>query len=351
MKDAETIYREMMASFTEKTGFAMEDSSDLAVRLYAAAAELESLYGYGDWVLRQSFPQSADGEYLNLHAALRGLARRGAANAAGSIRFSVPEARADDLTVPAGTVCMTAGAVRFVTDGEGTIAAGELSCTVPAHAENPGAGGNAEAGTVTHMVQAPVGVGGCTNPSAFSGGQDAESDDALRLRLLETFSSLPNGANAAFYETRARAFAGVGDVEVLPRNRGVGTVDLIVSSVSGQSDPALVQAVQDDLDSVREIAVDVLVTEPTRESVDFSVTVWPSETATGAEAVEAAEEAVRAFFHGGLLSKPVYLAEIGSRIFATGRVKNYVISAPAADVAAQSGVLPVLGTLTVTEGA
>ena len=39
MKTAEEIYRSMLAVYEEKTGFAMHDASDLAVRLYAAAAE------------------------------------------------------------------------------------------------------------------------------------------------------------------------------------------------------------------------------------------------------------------------------------------------------------------------
>ncbi len=44
MKQAQEIYQDMLATFRARTGFAMEDSSDLAVRLYAAAAEIETLY-------------------------------------------------------------------------------------------------------------------------------------------------------------------------------------------------------------------------------------------------------------------------------------------------------------------
>jgi hypothetical protein len=45
----------------------------------------------------------------------------------------------------------------------------------------------------------------------------------------------------------------------------------------------------------------------------------------------------------------VLLAELTSRIFAAEGVLNCRITAPAADVAAADGVLPVLGTLTFTE--
>ena len=38
MKEIAEIYGQMLETFEEKTGFAMDDTADLAVRLYAAAA-------------------------------------------------------------------------------------------------------------------------------------------------------------------------------------------------------------------------------------------------------------------------------------------------------------------------
>ena len=49
--------------------------------------------------------------------------------------------------------------------------------------------------------------------------------------------------------------------------------------------------------------------------------------------------------------RPVTLAELGSRIYGLPGVENYHIVSPAADVAANDTVLPVLGTVTVTEEA
>jgi uncharacterized phage protein gp47/JayE len=45
----------------------------------------------------------------------------------------------------------------------------------------------------------------------------------------------------------------------------------------------------------------------------------------------------------------VLLAKLGSVIYSVEGVKNYVFSAPAADVAVTGAQLPVLGALTVTE--
>ena len=47
----------------------------------------------------------------------------------------------------------------------------------------------------------------------------------------------------------------------------------------------------------------------------------------------------------------VKLAELNSRIYALPGVENCHITAPSADLAANDTVLPVLGTVTVTEEA
>jgi len=350
MMEAKEIYGKMCALFGEKTGFAVGDDAELSVRLYAAAAQLESLYGYCDWALNQSFPQTASGQYLDMHAGLRGLSRKQAAKAGGSIRFYLAAEAGEDTPVLAGTVCLTAGLVRFVTVEDGVIPAGEKSCTVAAEAEEEGPGGNAAAGAVTRMAQIPVGIAGCRNDAAFSGGREEEDDEALRSRILTSFCRLPNGANAAFYEERAMSHEGVAGVQVLPRNRGAGTVDVVISAHGGLPEESLVQAVQEDLQAVREIAVDVKALSPVEKQVDVKVTVWPEDGCTEEDAVSAARQAITAFFDGSLLGKAVYPARLGQAILATGKVKNYLISAPQETLAAEAGVLPTLGSLTVTEG-
>ena len=73
MKTVDEIFEEMLSCFGEKTGVELEAGCDLAVRLYAAAAQVYALYVQADWVARQAFPQTAEGEYLDLHAQLRSL--------------------------------------------------------------------------------------------------------------------------------------------------------------------------------------------------------------------------------------------------------------------------------------
>ena len=142
MRSVEAIYEKLLADFAQRAGFTPEAGCDLAVRLWAAAAELQALEIQADWVLDQSFPQTAQGVYLDRHGAMRGLKRLGAARSGGTLRFSVGAVSAMEVPIPAGTVCMTAEEVRVRTTAEAVIPAGSLYADAPAEAVEPGPGGN-----------------------------------------------------------------------------------------------------------------------------------------------------------------------------------------------------------------
>ena len=97
MKTVDEIYEEMLVCLEEKTGLEPQEGCDLAVRLYAVAAQVQALYVQMDWVQRQSFPQTAQGVYLDYHAQTRALERRAAVKATGTMRFSVRTAPQEDL--------------------------------------------------------------------------------------------------------------------------------------------------------------------------------------------------------------------------------------------------------------
>lgn len=349
MKTIDEIYREMMEIFTEHTGLEAGTGGDLSVRFYAVAAQIHALYLQAAWTERQCFPQTAVGEFLDFHAELRGVERKKAAAAAGEIRFSVSDAVNRDLVIPEGTVCMTAGLVRFETTRKGYLKAGELWVDVPARAVETGASGNAAENTVLTMSVAPVGVAFCSNPKAFAGGADEETDEELRKRVLATYRRLANGANAAYYEQQAMSFEDVSAAVVLPRARGIGTVDVIIAAHGGMPDQELLGQVQSFFDGAREIAVDVQVKAPEILSVDVAVKlkVAPNYEPDGVK--EKVREAIAGCFDGGQLGSGVLLARLGAVVFQVPGVENYAFSAPTTDIAVETDVLPVLGNLSVEE--
>ena len=349
MKTTEEIYQAMLAEFARRAGYQPGDTCDLAVRLYALAAQAEALYIQADWVLTQSFPQTAAGIYLDRHGETRGIARSAAVAAEGVVRFSVDAAAPQALPIPAGTVCMTADGVRFATTEAAQLEVGDTCVDVPARAVEPGSRGNVGAGLVIAMAVPPAGIVRCVNPGAFTGGTDEEDDESLRRRILDSYRRLPNGANAAFYEQTALSYPGVAAATAVGRARGIGTVDVYVAATGGTPDSDLLQQIQQELEDKREIAVDVQVLAPEEQEVDITVDLLPAEGYTFAQAETAAEAALTAYFTGALLGKGVTLAALGNLLFQLPGVSNYAFTAPAADVAPAVGKLPVLGTVTIGE--
>ena len=145
MKTVDEIYSEMADAFAQATGGEASGSPELAARLYAVAAQVYALYVQADWVTRQAFPQTAEGEYLDLHAQLRSLERKAATHAVGTLRFIAGEISENDRAIPLGTVCMTAGLVRFETTQAAVLSAGATQVDVPAQAVQPGSAGNVSA--------------------------------------------------------------------------------------------------------------------------------------------------------------------------------------------------------------
>ena len=349
MKEWTEIYEQLRGTFAQRAGFVPSEGCDSAVRLYALAAELQSLLMQADWVLDQSFPQTAQGTYLDYHAETRGITRGAAEKAAGVIRFAAADKVTAACPIEKGTVCMTAEGVRFETTEDAAIAVGSQWADVPAQAVEAGAGGNVIAGTVTLLSAMPVGVVQCTNPTAFSGGCDAESDEALRGRVLASYQRLPNGANAAYYEQEAMRYPGVAVAKAVGRARGIGTVNVVIATHAGVPDAALLAAVETDLQKKREIAVDVKVLAPAVETVAVTAALKAAPGYTFAEAKAGAQSALEALFTGGLLGKSVTTARLLTLLCGVEGVENVHLTAPAADVAVGSTELPMLGTVTISE--
>ena len=83
--------------------------------------------------------------------------------------------------------------------------------------------------------------------------------------------------------------------------------------------------------------------------VDVTVRIQPAEGSDRETVAAGVEAAVRNWFSGERLGKPVLLAQLYSLVFSCGGVANCKLAAPADDVEIAAHQLPVLGTLTVEE--
>ena len=341
-KTIDEIYQEMRSEYTKATGIVMSDSGDMALRMKALAAQLHSLWVQADWMRRQVFPQTASGKQLEYHAQIRGVERKGATTASGSIEFYINEAVGKNLDIPVGTVCLTDGGTEFITSDAGTITSGKLRCTVDAYARNAGDAGNVPARSILHMAEAPVGVVGCVNPLIFSGGSEPENDELLRGRVMASYRRLPNGANTAYYESLVLSIDEVKKAVVIPRARGIGTVDVIIAAEEGVPSQGLKNQVAEMLERNREICVDVSVQLPVIKSIPVAVQISVEDGYAFDDVQADVKLALERYFTGERLGEDVLLAKLGMAVFAVEGVRNYKFLLPSADTPVRETELPVL---------
>lgn len=352
METYDAILARMKEKFQELSGFSADDASDVGIRMKVLAGEVFSLWNGLEWLKRQAFPATAIGEYLEEHAVQRGLARKEAVCSEGTLAFSRQTALEYDVLIPKGTVCATAGeeSVQYVTLADALLAAGKLTVTAAAKSREGGSRTNAAAGKIVVPVSAPSGIEAVSNPSAFTGGMDRETDEELRKRLLQSYSMISNGTNAEFYRECALRHDGVYSVGVKPRANGAGTVGVYLAAKGGAPAAGVVQEVQAELDSLREINVDVEVSAATLKDYSVSIYLEPAETTTFAAAKETVKQAILDYLAGLSVGEPVYLARIGKTVLETGMVKNYQFnSSVSLDMEPAVSELAVAKTISILE--
>lgn len=243
--------------------------SDYYVRASALASCAVGIYTHQNWIVRQYFPDTADSEYLEMHAKLRNIYRKNATYASGTLKVFGQA----NTVVPEG-LQVKKGDLYYVTKTGASLGA-EGIATVKVIALATGASSNVKSDTTAMFMSAPVGVASeCTLLDDVSGGTEAESDAALLARLLERIRRPPSGGNKNDFRQWAESVDGVTSAYVYPLRRGEGTVDIAITSGDTVPSDEIVQATQEYIDNVRPVtAKSVYVLKPVQKRVDFEIRV------------------------------------------------------------------------------
>lgn len=351
METYDEILDRMTAGYASYAGFAPAEESDIMIRLRVLAGEIYRLKVNGEFVERQMFPSTATGDYLDRHAAQRGLSRKEAVKAAGQVTFYPEMPEHPDIMIPAGTeVCTYMDMRRFRTDSAVLLAENAQSVTADASAVEAGAASNARAGTVNIIATPITGVGGVSNEAEFVNGADRESDEELRSRVIDSYVNIVNGANAAYYRSLALSVPGVYAASVIPRARGNGTVDVYICDRGRAASPAVKAQVQQLMNEERELNVDVLVRDPAAVGVQLYIRIA---VAPGYDFNAVAGEvsaAVRAYINDRGIGGDVLLCKVGEVICHIKGVDSYrFLENYGTDVIVGDSRYPVAGTITVRE--
>lgn len=351
METYEGILSGMEQVYERESGHRPEDVSDTGLRLRVLAGELFRLWAKVSWLERQAFPQTAAGEWLDRHGSQRGVLRREAEHARGTLTFSRYLPLSFDVVIPAGTVCASPGEIpmEYETLEDRVLAAGELSVDVPAQAVLGGMEGNAGAGCVNSMTTPPNGMNYVTNKAPFTGGRDREPDEEYRPRVLAAYAELPNGVNAAYYRDIALSQEGVSAAGVVPRENGAGTVGVYVWGKSGPPEEKTVNELAEKFARMREIGVTVTVRAATAQSINVGIRCKLKPGTDFDRGAEDVRQAVSSYFAGLTVGSPVYLTEVEQAVLNAVPAIKIEFSPATRDMAAAAGVIPILGAVTMEE--
>lgn len=324
-------------------------------RVYAGAAHL--MYAFIEYSAKQLYASQADSEGLDRLGSEYNLTRTAAVKATG---ITVATGT-NGVNIPAGTELQSDSEEVYVTDAAIVIAGGTASLAVTAKIAGADANDN---GSITLTFVSPItGVDSDTTVDAdgISGGTDAESDAALRARILTRRRLPPHGGAQHDYEAWALEVAGVTRVWVFPLVSGPGTVGLAFvrdAETPIFPDAAERQAVRDYIvehtDPASGTTVGIpLTAEPgfsiielVEVQVNITINLSPNTAAVQAAVTSELESFLEREAGPG---NTLYLSQFSEAIsLATGEVAHTLVS-PAADLVAQNDQLHTLGVITFNE--
>ena len=354
--------------------FDKRDGSPIPTALGPAAFVLEGFFLSLNQVQQQAFIQTAVGDSLDLLGAVAGLKRD---QASAAVRLGV-----FNMDVPIGCRFSTmsgSNSINFSVTATATVTEpqpGDYYYQLTA--ETPGSIGNEYTGPILPITVIP-GLTSAQIASILIPGDDTETDDAFRQRIITALNEKPFGGNIASYRTAITDIDGVGAVQVYPTWNGGGTV---LCSVLGSNwlpaSEELVENVQRAIDpppsqgqglGMAPIGAQVTISAPTEVAIQVTATLELSPGYAIGQVQQPVEEAIEAYLltirqawatnispSGVEYAANVYLSRITAAIVSVTGVVNATgvqLNGGTSDlVLTETGTVqqvPVIGTVTLHE--
>jgi len=270
------------------------EDSDAYARASSLAACAEGIYAHQKWLIKQFFPDTADTEFLEKHAGLRGLRRRNATYAAGK---GATISGNPDAVIAVGLQIKTEDG-RFYETTESAVISSGGTAVVAVRSLATGAVQNIKTATKGSFMAAPVGVSTDVVLNDVVGATNAESDSSLLERLLNKIRRPAAGGNKYDYKDWALEVDGVEQAYVYPLRRGLGTVDIAITADNGVPSDDTVRRAQEYIDQERPVtAKESKVVKPDVTKVNFNIQVKISGVALN-DIKTAINNALRDYFNG-----------------------------------------------------
>ena len=277
--------------------FDKRDTSPIQTALGPAAYALEDFFLALNAIQQGAYITSASGYDLDALAVIGNITREPASYAVRKGVFNITITLGDRFsTIGDNSINFTA--TKYIgTNGDGNE---EYELT----AETAGKIGNEYTGSIL-PIQTIAGLTLAELTDIIIPGDDTESDEDFRQRLIDTLNDPAFGGNVASYKEFCRTIDGVGDVQVYPTWNGGGTVKLsVIGSDWNPATSAVVDNVQTAVDpnvnngvglGMAPIGATVTVVAPTTTTIDVSASLLLDNGFTTQSVQAGAEAAVEAY--------------------------------------------------------
>lgn len=243
---------------------------------------------------------------------------------------------------------------RYLVTAETVMGTGQGSCTVPIEAERPGIQYNVPDNTIVKSIIHLETVDAISNQADWlmREGSDLEELETFRERTQNAWSELATQPTRDKYKSICEAIPGVLAAQIVDDHpRGQGTMDIIITSVSGEATEALLAEVKAAALAISSPDDDILVRSADTVTQAVTLTLTVDQYANTDGLAEQSEYILRQMM---MITNRSRLNEllISDIIFQQRKelpaVTNVLVAIPAADVKLERSKVVVLGAVSIT---
>ncbi len=311
--------------------------SDLAVFIRVIAGASHALYSAIEFGRKQLFSDSAEVAYLERLGSIYGIVRKQATQSTGKVKFVYSSTAVD---VPLGTIVQVDDEHQYIT----TVSPDEDGIA-EVRAVNGGSTYDLPVDTELSLPNPVAGVTGAVVYEEITGGEDEETDEALRERVLARTQNPPRQGTKEDYVAWALEVEGVGYAWCFPKEMGEGTVTVRILDTEGNIPTQdLIDAVQEHIESKNDVLATIYVVAPIEQNVNFTIELTPDSLSLH-DLVKSAIKEV--FTEEAAPGGTIYLSHINAAISAISSEEDHKIITPDEDLVAESNAhLLRLGEIT-----
>lgn len=325
--------------------------SVMRVLCYVVAEMTNELYGYIDYLAKQLFVTTAEGNYLNTHGTLWGIFRKMASFSTGNLiivgSVGSPLSQGTKFKRGDGMIFISTTSVIIPIDG---------FIKVPVISEKVGYNTNSNAGTKFSLFSPLNGINSdvLVDTNGLTGGTEREEDESYRERILLRIQNPPHGGSKSDYESWALQVQGVTRAWCYPTEQGLGTVvvrfmmdNTYPNGIPQEGD---IQRVYDYINDPKRIpaTAQLFVVAPLPKSINITLT---SLSPNNEETQQSIKNELKAFFsRESYPGSVIYSSRLWEAVSTTGGVNNYQPVSPIENIIVEPFEISLLGDVNFSKG-